>query len=197
MARIGEEMVLELRATDPDGGSLAFSFRSDLPGLDQSAELSQVPGGAIFRWTPEADDAGDWFIDFFVTDGDLNDQITVPLTVEHATGEPPRFLRPAASGEVFDIAEEDPCLEVDVEIDAPAVTEVEIAQEPPLIEGAELSQIGSFEAVWSWCPSGAQLEESDRYELALSADDGVHAPAIKDYLLLLEESADALWVEAL
>lgn len=192
-ARVGEDFLLELRAVDPDGSALAFSFRSPIPDLRERAELNQVPGGAVFRWRPEAGDVGDWFIDFFVTDGNFDDQVTVPVRVEHAAGEPPRFLRPAASGDTFALTGENACVEVDVEIDAPAATQVAIREEPPAIEGADLEQTAALEAVWTWCPSDDQLAAGERYELRLSADDGVHAPTIKDFLIILEDESE-LWI---
>ena len=37
-------------------------------------------------------------------------------------------------------------------------TQVEIGQEPPLIDGATLEQTDGLEATWSWCPTPEQIE---------------------------------------
>lgn len=196
VAYVGEEHLIELRATDPDGSALAYSLRSNLPTLRERADLTQIPGGAVFSFSPTADDVGEWYIDFYVTDGNFDDRATIEFFIEHPPGEPPTFVRPTSSGRALDVSEENAQIALDIEVHAPAAGDVEIFEEPPTIEGAEFEQTSGLEATWNWTPSDAQIAASDQYEVVLIADDGVNPPTTKTYLIVLEgrESAHAVRV---
>ncbi len=187
---VGEELVILLFASDPDGSSLVYSFSGDVPDIQERARISPIPGGAEFRWTPLASDVGEWFLDFRVSDGSFSDRITVRVEVRPAVGESPIFRQPLGSGTTLDVSETS-CLELDVVVDAPSVSQVQLGQEPPIIEGAELEQTSGLAGVWTWCPSSGQIEQSDRYLLTLSADDGENPPATKQYLIILQQSSAA------
>jgi hypothetical protein len=185
---VGQELVILLRASDPDGHSLAYSFSADIPDIQSRAQLNQIPGGAEFRWLPLGSDVGEWFIDFRVTDGRFSDRITVRVEISPAVGESPIFRQPLGSGTTLDLSSS-ACVELTIVVDAPSVSHVRLAQEPPLIEGAELEQTSGLTGIWTWCPSAGQIEQSDRYQLTLSADDEVNPKTVKHYLIVLQESA--------
>jgi hypothetical protein len=187
---VGQELVILLRASDPDGRSLAYSFSSEIPTIQSRAQLNQIPGGAEFRWTPLGSDVGEWFIDFRVSDGNFSDRVTVRVEIRPAVGESPIFRQPLGSGTTLDLSSSS-CLELSIVVDAPAVSQVRLAEETPLIEGAELEQTSGLTGVWTWCPSAGQIEQSDRYQLTLSADDGANPKTIKHYLIVLQETAAA------
>lgn len=62
---------------------------------------------------------------------------------------------------------------------------VTIGQEEPRISGATLTQLDGLSGTWKWCPTQAQVAESDRYTLVLSADDGDNPKVLKPYVLVL------------
>src|SRR5688572_14036882 len=78
---VGSELVLQLRATDADGDTLAYGFSSDVPDLGDRATVSRTPSGdGTFRWRPVAADVGEWHFDFTVSDGD--NTATLPVVIE-------------------------------------------------------------------------------------------------------------------
>jgi hypothetical protein len=78
---VGSELTLTLRATDPDGDPIDYSFHADVPDLGSRATINRTPAGAgSFRWRPMAADVGTWHFDFIASDGD--GAVTVPVTIE-------------------------------------------------------------------------------------------------------------------
>ena len=70
-----ETLTIDVNATDLDGDSLTYSCnRTDL-FTDFSAETG------IGHWTPDYNDAGTYYINFGVSDGELCDNVTVEITV--------------------------------------------------------------------------------------------------------------------
>lgn len=56
---VGSELTLTLRATDPDGDAINYSFHADVPDLGDRATITATPAGAgLFRWRPLAADVG-------------------------------------------------------------------------------------------------------------------------------------------
>ena len=53
------------------------------------AIVSQIPGGAEFRWTPEASDTGEWFFKFRATDGSYSDTITARVEIAEVIRDTP------------------------------------------------------------------------------------------------------------
>jgi hypothetical protein len=53
---VGSELTLTLRATDPDGDAIHYSFHADVPGLGDRATITTTPAGAGCsaggRWPP-------------------------------------------------------------------------------------------------------------------------------------------------
>ncbi|MDP8241252.1 MAG: carboxypeptidase regulatory-like domain-containing protein [Candidatus Hatepunaea meridiana] len=77
---VDEEQILEftLEATDPDDDDLAF-FVENPP---ESAEFTDNGDGtAVFIWTPDNEQAGDYEVTFIVMDGNLTDEETITITV--------------------------------------------------------------------------------------------------------------------
>ena len=83
LEQIGEKTIyenqtifIELKANDPDGDTLTFSCnRTDL-----FADFNKTIGKG--SWTPSYDDAGIYYVDFGVSDGELCDNETVKITVK-------------------------------------------------------------------------------------------------------------------
>ncbi len=184
---VGSELVLPLRATDPDGDTIEFNFSSDVPDLADRASITRTPAGdGTFRWRPVAADVGEWHFDFTDSDGDNTATLPVTIEVRSAIGAEtvPVFREPLGTGTTLDLAVRD-CLDIAVLVEDQDSVAVTIAQEEPVIEGATLDQTGPFAASWRWCPTRDQIDAEDRYTLTLSADDSDNPKTIKNYLVVL------------
>src|SRR4051812_10038306 len=69
VATVGTELVLDIDASDPDGGRLSYGVHTDV-SLQGNAMITQKPNGmGVFRWTPLAEDIGTHAFDFTASDG--------------------------------------------------------------------------------------------------------------------------------
>lgn len=192
VAAVGQELVIELLASNDDGSPITYSFDSDAPGAGSRADLTQRPGGAaVFAWTPTAEDIGAWTFDFHAADGRGRSTESIQIEVRSAVGSEsmPAFRRPLGAGTALNVAAED-CVEIEVEIDDQDTASVAIAQGEPVIEGGVLESNGLSGALWRWCPSAAQVAAQDRYLLTLVADDGDNPQALKRYQIVLRDESD-------
>jgi hypothetical protein len=183
---VGDELVVPLRAIDPDGDDLYYNFRGGPDGVATRAELLRRPDGdAEFHFRPIAADLGTHAIDLLVSDLQFTTQtsIAVEVTAANSKDSKPRFIAPLGNGTALDLAR-DRCAAVEIVVQDFDSTEVDIREIDP-IAGAELVATGPMTAQWSWCPSPGQVAADDRYSLALSADDGANPPTVKDYLIVL------------
>lgn len=189
--QVGVEFTLELRATDVDGDTLEYSFQTDVPDIDSRAQITRSPTGyGLFKWTPLASDVQEWSFDFTASDGGNDTTITVPLDVRSAIGSEtaPVFRRPLGTGTTLDLTAVE-CLDVEIVVDdADNPNDVLLAQEEPVVEGAELVQTDATHANWHWCPTRAQADADDRYTVTLSADDTQNPKTLKNYLIVLKDS---------
>ncbi len=184
---VGQELVLELDGTDPDGDPLTYSVHADI--TLSNATLTQMPSGAgVFRWTPLGSDVGTHPFDFQVSDGVNKTTVSIAIDVQPAANGGPVFRQPAGTGRVVNVALE-PCMMVPVLVDDMDATQVTIAQEDPAIEGAQLQVIDGLTATWTWCPTAAQLTAQNRYTLVLSADDHKNPKSIKNYVVVLNQNS--------
>ncbi|MBZ0231982.1 MAG: hypothetical protein K8M05_06485 [Deltaproteobacteria bacterium] len=184
---VGSELVLQLRATDPDGDTLEYGFSADVPDLGDRATVTRTPSGdGTFRWRPVAADVGVWHFDFTASDGDSTATLPVTIEVRSAIGAEtvPVFREPLGTGTTLDLAVRD-CLDINVLVEDQDSVAVTIEQQEPLIEGATLDQTGPYAAAWRWCPTRDQIDAEDRYTLTLSADDGDNPRTLKNYLVVL------------
>lgn len=184
VAVVGQAFVLELEGVDPDGDSLTYKVESDLV-LEGNATLSKTPAGrGLFRWTPVAADVGMHSFDFIVSDGSNDSRVTITIDVRASSGGVPVFRQPLGAGRVVNLAT-DPCMDVTILIEDQDTAQVTIAEEEPKIGGAMFTQIDGTTSQWRWCPTPAQVAETDRYTLVLSADDGDNPKTIKNYVIVL------------
>jgi len=186
---VGDDVLLELHASSPQGRELAYSFTSNNPRLGDRATLSPRPDGSgLFRWHPTALDIGSWVFDFTAEDDGGSATESVQIEVRSAIGANtiPLFQRPVGAGTAVDLTRSE-CIEVAIEASDQDSLDLTFAEEEPIIEGGELLQDGDMSAVWRWCPTAEQVELRDRYLLTLSADDGDNPKAIKRYQIILRE----------
>lgn len=190
VAAVGQELVIQLDGTDPDGDALEYSVHADV-SLDDNATMTKTPGGAgLFRWTPTSTDVGVHTLDFTVSDGDNDTTVSISVDVRATSGGQPVFRQPLGTGRVVDLTAT-PCVTVDVLVEDSDSTDVTIAEEEPLIAGAMFTQTDGTTAQWKWCPTPAQVMETDRWTLSLSADDGDNPKQLKNYVIVLGGSAGA------
>jgi len=184
VAVVGQQLVIEIDGVDPDGDNLAYTVEADIK-LDGNATMTQTPAGrGLFRWTPIASDVGLHTFDFTVTDGDHATTLSITIDVRAASGGLPVFRQPLGAGVVVNLATA-PCMMIDIVVEDMDTAQVTIAEEQPKIAGAVLDQLDGLSARWSWCPTPAQVAETDRYTLVLSADDGENPKTIKMYVIVL------------
>ncbi|HUS33092.1 MAG TPA: lamin tail domain-containing protein [Kofleriaceae bacterium] len=184
VAVVGQQFVLELQGTDPDGDDLEYGVRSDLE-LESRATISKTPtGNGVFRWTPLAADVGLHTFDFKVSDGSNDTTVTIQIDVRATSAGVPVFREPLSSGRVVNLSAE-PCINVPIVIEDQDSAQVTIDEEEPKIVGATLTQSDGLTGNWKWCPTPAQVADSDRYTLVLSADDGDNPKVLKPYVIVL------------
>ncbi|HVV83057.1 MAG TPA: pre-peptidase C-terminal domain-containing protein, partial [Kofleriaceae bacterium] len=184
---VGQELTFELVGTDADGDDLDYTFSSDVPDLGTRATITKSPAGTgVFRWRPLAADVGTWHFDLTASDGDHDTTQTIMVEVRSAIGDAtvPVFRQPLGTGTTLDLAVRS-CLDLDILVEDQDSTQVAIAQDEPVIEGAELTQTTAFAATWHWCPTRDQIDSDTQYTLTLSADDGDNPPTVKNYLVVL------------
>lgn len=189
LAAVGTELVIDLRADDPDGDEIDYGFFSELAGIDARATITRrADGGGVFRWTPLAEDVGLWYFDFTASDGPHTDTVTVAIDVRTTLGQGtvPVFREPLGSGTTLDL-EQSACVEFPVIVDDQDDTDVVLGIEPPGIVGAELIADSGLAGTFSWCPTKEQMAD-DRHPVVLSADDGDHAKTVKNYLIVLRKA---------
>ncbi|MBE7480543.1 MAG: pre-peptidase C-terminal domain-containing protein [Polyangiaceae bacterium] len=189
VAAVGTELSVALRATDPDGDPITFSYKADLGDIKNRAQLTSGAGGtAVFKWVPIGSDVGIHSFDFIASDGKDDARRTVAIDVKSAAGGAgsPVFIKPLGTGTTLDLGSKK-CVELPIVIQDADSTQVEIAQEPPLIDGATLEQTDGLEATWSWCPTPEQISGGELFSLLLSAYDSENAKVLKDFLIVLQK----------
>ena len=185
-AFVNSEFALTVRASDPEGDALGFGFASDIADIASRATLVPASeGAALFRFTPIVSDVGIHAFDFTASDGAGEARATITVTVVSSEGATaPVFIQPLGTGTTIDL-ETTSCVDVPIVVEDPDTPGVTLGQEEPLIAGADLTQATELTGSWHFCPTAAQVAESDRYTLVLSADDGENEPTLKPYLIVL------------
>ncbi len=191
VAVVGQTLTLQLTASDPEGDDISWDVNGgSVPDFDTTHQFGESPdGSAVFEFTPIASQVGSQAIDFIASDGKNDSKITVLIEVRGAvgTGSQPIFRKPLGSGTVLDLEQND-CVSVDIEIEDPDSTEVELDQVPPLIADANLNpDSNGLAGTWNWCPNREQTDADDRYDLVLSANDGDNEPTEKQYVIVLRK----------
>lgn len=191
IAAVGTELSVALRASDPDGDSITFSYKSDLGKISDRAQLVSGAGGtAVFKWVPIGADVGLHAFDFIASDGKDESRRTVAIDVKSSAGGAgsPVFIKPLGTGTTLDLGSKQ-CVDLPIVIQDADSTQVEIGQEAPLIDGATLEQTDGLVANWHWCPSPEQIGGGELHSLLLSATDGDNPKVLKDYLVVLQKGS--------
>ena len=185
---VNETLTLELSVTNPSALPLTWSVVGpELPGFDSVASVSGDALRGSFRWTPLVSHVGAHELTFSVASSAGTSSTTTTMTVTPAADAAPIFLRPGA-GATFDLTR-DPCVQFDVEVRDDDSANVTIAERSLLPTGATLMQEGPKNATFSWCPAPDQIEASERWTVALAADDGDHPATAHDFVAVLRAGA--------
>lgn len=181
---VGDELIVQLWADDPDGDPLTYSFASSLASIDQNASMvAQGDGSALFRWIPGQQDIGVWTVDFSVSDGSSVDTLATSVEVGAGVASAPMFQLPEGNGETHDVVTF-PCLDLDV-----AVTDIDDAtvrlSDQSNLGNATFQQNDGLTATWHWCPNESQIV-AGRHVLTFTADDGSNPVVSKSYLVTLD-----------
>ena len=185
---VNETLTIALAVTNPDALPLTWSVTGpDLPGFDRVATVSGDALRGEFRWTPLVSHVGVHDVTFVATSSAGVARTTTTITVTPAADSAPVFLRPGA-GATFDLTR-DPCVQFDVEVRDDDSANVTIAERSLFPTGATLEQMDAKSAVFSWCPAPDQIEASERWTIALSADDGDHPATAHDFVAVLRAGA--------
>ena len=190
-ASVGTQLSVALRATDPDGDPITFGFKSDISDMGNRAWIDSGAGGtAVFKWIPIGSDVGIHSFDFSASDGKDKARRTVSIDVKSAAaGEgSPIFIKPLGTGTTLDVTTKK-CVDVPIVVADADSTQVELAQEPPLIDGATLEQTDGLVGNWSWCPTAEQISGGELFTLSLSAYDSDHPKVVKDFLIVLQKGS--------
>ncbi|MBC8074429.1 MAG: hypothetical protein IAG13_39280, partial [Deltaproteobacteria bacterium] len=189
LAAVGQELVVELHASDPDGDAIAFDFDTEQASINSDGSITRRPDGTgVFSWTPLGEDLGTWYVDFSASDGDHEDVVTVTIEVRSTLGQGavPSFREPLGSGTTLDL-EQAACVELPVVVEDQDDTEVVLAIGGTGPDGATLTQTGGLSGMFAWCPSHEQVAD-ERHPVVLSADDDEHDPSLKNYLVVLRKA---------
>ena len=187
---VGEELAIEIRASNGGNSEIRFDYSSNAPGTDGAKMTKRPDGTGLFTWTPGASDVGSWTFDFSAADGSGKSTESVAIEVRSAVGSNslPLFRRPLGAGTAVPVqVEASSCVDVELLVTDQDSTEVSFSEEEPRIEGGMLLQDSEFEATWRWCPTPDQVKAQDRYVLTMAADDGVNPKSIKRYQIILRE----------
>lgn len=182
---VGTEIFFEVRATDAELSTLSFDMTSAAPTAGSASLVAAGNGNrtsALFRWTPTANDIGVWIFDFHVSDGVHDTVESIAIEVSSIDGGAPVFRQPLGAGTTLDLSEAS-CLTLQVLVEDPDSTDVQITQDNPIIDGARLNETEEGH-VWEWCPSSEQIASGDSFVLALAADDGEHLTT-KHFVIVL------------
>ena len=175
-----------LVVTNPDNLPLTFSVSvvgQSLPGFDQTTSVSGSPSGGLFVWTPVASHVGEHSLLFTIQSSAGSSSQSSVITVVAASDTAPVFLQPGA-GATYDLTR-NPCVDFDIEVRDDAASTLTIGAAGDLPMGAMLMDNGDKSGHFHWCPTPDEISMSLRWTIALSANDGSHAPVEHDFVVVL------------
>lgn len=172
---------------NPEGRALAFSYEAppSLVSFDSVASISGSPAGGELRFTPLSAHVGTHELQIVIRSpgGEEYDRTSLLVSVIPAADAAPVFLEPGAGG-TYDLARE-PCVRFAIEIRDDDSPSVDIRERSALPEGAMLVSGGPKSATFDWCPTNDQIAASERWTIALEANDGDHPAVPHDYVVVL------------
>ena len=185
--RVNETLRIRLRVLEADEDRYRFDYAApdELTALATTVNVTSFGDEGLFTWTPLPSHVGRWTFVFKLIDPGRNviDEKNVTITVEPAADTAPVFVSPGSGG-TFDLSR-DPCVRFLAAVRDDDSRRVTIRNRRPLPAGATLEQTGDKEARFQWCPTPEQVNTSERWTIALEADDGANPPVPKDYIVVL------------
>ena len=192
VAAVGQELVIELDGTDPDGDALAYSVHADI-SLDDNATMTKTPAGAgLFRWTP--------IVDRTSACTRSTSPSATATTTRRFRSRSTCARRPAANPcfasrsarAASSISRTTPCVTVDIVVEDSDSTDVTIAEEAPHDRRRDVHADRRHDRdAGSGARRPRKSRRRDRWTLSLSADDGENPKQLKNYVIVLGGSTAA------
>jgi hypothetical protein len=183
--QVGREVSVPLAVlTDED--TVAWDWQS-LTNPDLAMRLRRpsltvyTKGRAVWRWTPQADDAGRQQIEWTAQTKSAQASAELTLSVESGS-EAPLFREPVGEGTTLDLRR-DPCVDVAVVVESTATSRVELTLEGAP-DTARLVQTGDLTGELAFCPSPQEILDDTVYPLTLAAQAGENTVR-KTYVIVL------------
>ena len=181
----GNIFELELTATDPNPTDILTFGIANPP--DGAQVITNGDSTGTFTWTPGFDQAGTYYVIFYVTDGVAADSQQVTIKVVEAGNKSPLV------GPIDDhIIKEDSLLEFEITAHDPEGEPVMFFPEDSgtvvLPEGATLTDYGNDTAFFSWTPSFCQ---NGSHLVTIVVSDGEKI-GFRSTLVIVNEAGDQL-----
>ncbi len=190
---VGGSLAIPISATDPEGESISYRYVIQIDNLDTRAAITyRNDGTALFQWNPIASDVGQWYIDFFASDGENETSVRVLVAIYSTIGGgTPVFRKPIGDGISFDLNQND-CLTIPVNAEDSNSICIALNEVSPALanttfnkEEDQVRQCPIGQGEWIWCPSAIQSKQIESHLLRLTASDSMSPPTTKDYLIVL------------
>lgn len=183
VAYVGELTRVPITVRNPTGAALELSYSGPvLENLDRWATLQQRPEGAEFQWHPTEAHVGVHRIDILAAAGGARTSRGFDIEIIRARDAAPVFVDPPR-GAALDLAR-DACFSLPVEVRDNDSDEVALRVAHGAPDGMTLELVGR-EGTLRWCPRPDQRAASALWTVTLEADDGEHAPVLRELRLVL------------
>lgn len=186
-ATVGVRLEVPLRAINPDGVAIEWSFLPSFEGLSSSARfIDDSSEGATFAWTPLPSHEGLRTISILAKSSAGTGRMTFEVDVRAAANQAPLFVKPT-SGARYEWTPGS-CIDVPVQVrdQDTALPLLRIESGPPgglFLDGGR--EFSGPETVFHWCPTEAQIDQNDRWKLLLSATDPDHPAVMREHLMVI------------
>jgi len=183
-----DTLTVPLTVTGGSSGQTWGFVAPELPGFDRAASISGSGTGGTFQWSPLSSHVGRHEIEIQLLSGSsVVHSRNLEVMVTASTDAAPVFLRPGA-GKTYDL-ERDPCVSFDVEVRDDDTSDVDIRVAGSLPEGARLDSVGPKQAEFEWCPEPDQVGATERWTIALEADDREHEVTALNFVIVLRSGS--------
>lgn len=166
------ELSFTASATDPEGNSLTYTL--DAASLSFGMAIGSSSG--VFQWTPAEDEDGIYTVVITVSDGTLEDDETITITIDEVN-EPPTLT--AVGNQTVNEGE---LLELTIMGSDPDFPENTLAYSLDASSDGKGMSIGATSGAFSWTPQAADI---GTHEVTVSLSDGITSTSM-DFSIVVE-----------